>query len=439
MANVYISFLGTSDYLPCTYFREDREFENLRFVQEATIQLCCRNWTGLDRILIFTTDEAHEKNWLDNGHKDREGHSIERAGLKRSLLRLNLSPGMEEVRVPSGRSEQEIWDIFQILYDKLGEGDRLFFDITHAFRSIPMLAMVVIHYAKVLKSLKLEKVFYGAFEVAGSPAEVQRMPLNERRAPLFDLTPLDSLLDWSLAVDRFLGAGDASGVSMLAEVALRPMLRATGGQDRAAAAVSNVAKNVKALSEVMSTCRGCEISKIAGSLKKNIDGCERVGLLPPFKPLLGRIKESLERFTGNDPVPVGDGLCAAKWCLDHNLIQQGYTILLEVLVNYVALSAGADVKDRKQRELVTHTAGLFARGTPVEAWTGYALNNRALTENYLDIYGRQPALPGLVAELANLRNDLDHAGFRSNPKRPGHFGKRLGELIGSAEKEIVAN
>ena len=72
MARVYISFLGTNDYLTCTYFYKDNEMQNVRFVQEATLNFFCSQWTSEDRILIFATGDAYEKNWLDNGHKDRK-------------------------------------------------------------------------------------------------------------------------------------------------------------------------------------------------------------------------------------------------------------------------------------------------------------------------------------------------------------------------------
>ncbi len=40
MSRVFIPFLGTNDYLPCTYFYHEKESQNIRFVQEATLLLC---------------------------------------------------------------------------------------------------------------------------------------------------------------------------------------------------------------------------------------------------------------------------------------------------------------------------------------------------------------------------------------------------------------
>ncbi|WP_207679589.1 TM1812 family CRISPR-associated protein [Desulfonema magnum] len=73
MAKAYLSFLGTNDYIPCIYTDGNREVSDIRFVQEATLELCCREWGDEDRILIFTTDEAYKANWLDDGHTAGQG------------------------------------------------------------------------------------------------------------------------------------------------------------------------------------------------------------------------------------------------------------------------------------------------------------------------------------------------------------------------------
>jgi len=73
MANIYLAFLGTSDYLPCTYFYGQREVPRVRFVQEATVSLFCQDWQPQDRIIILTTRDAHQKNWQDDGHLDGHG------------------------------------------------------------------------------------------------------------------------------------------------------------------------------------------------------------------------------------------------------------------------------------------------------------------------------------------------------------------------------
>ena len=47
MARVYLTFLGTNDYLPCTYCFQEKEIQGIRFVQEATVSMNCRDWSSV--------------------------------------------------------------------------------------------------------------------------------------------------------------------------------------------------------------------------------------------------------------------------------------------------------------------------------------------------------------------------------------------------------
>ncbi len=86
MSNIYISFLGTTNYVPCHYYVGDfRSPEPVRFVQEASILYNCTNWSADDRIVIFTTDDAKKMNWQDNGHCDWNGNVIPCEGLETRL------------------------------------------------------------------------------------------------------------------------------------------------------------------------------------------------------------------------------------------------------------------------------------------------------------------------------------------------------------------
>ncbi len=248
MARVYLSFLGTNDYLPCTYHFNNKETREVRFVQEATISMNCQDWSSEDRILIFTTSEAFERNWLDNGHLIN-GEKQQREGLAQRLKKLNLEVPIRNVLIPEGKSEAEIWKIFEILFDNIQTNEKIVFDITHSFRSIPMLAMVVLNYGKVIKGINILGIYYGAFEVLGSLKEAGKIPLEDRRVPLFDLTPFDNLLDWSLAIDRFLGSGDAIPIYELAKKEVSPLLRKSEGKDELAGVIKNLADTLKAFTQ----------------------------------------------------------------------------------------------------------------------------------------------------------------------------------------------
>ena len=91
---VFISFLGTGNYLQTHYELNGEKSAPVRFVQEALISFLCKDWTENDRIFIFCTKGAEgseTKNWFDNGHtKVNEDAEIEKIGLEHRLRNLNL-------------------------------------------------------------------------------------------------------------------------------------------------------------------------------------------------------------------------------------------------------------------------------------------------------------------------------------------------------------
>ena len=151
MAKVLISFLGTNNYIACNYYlgTQDNKVGNVRFVQQAVIELLCQDFTEEDKILFFLTDEAKKRNWEDDGQINyRLNVPIIQKGLASIMKDLNLQAQIHEFRIDNGFSSNEIWKIFETVFDKLNDGDEVHFDITHAFRSLPMLGMVLMNYAK---------------------------------------------------------------------------------------------------------------------------------------------------------------------------------------------------------------------------------------------------------------------------------------------------
>jgi len=435
MSRVYISFLGTNDYLPCTYFHHEKELKNIRFVQEATLHLFCKEWDNNDRILIFATDGSYKSNWLDDGHKDRKSGEIKKCnGLKTCIEKSKLQAEVQRIRIPDGQSEQEIWDIFQIVYDQLKSDDEVIFDITHAFRSIPILAIVILNYAKVMKHIVIEGIYYGAFEALGSIHEADALPLQKRRVPILDLTSLDQLMEWSIAIDRFTGSGDAGLISRLADRSVKNLLAVSNGQDKTAANVRYIAKNLSDFSKAMSTCRGRDISVITGKLKKNVNSFETTEIVRPFKPVFERIKKQFDKFNGN---PVMDGIQAAKWCAEHNLIQQGYTILQETLITYFVTESGENEEDRKNREIASQAIAIYLKKIDKDKWEKPALDNRYMTQKFLKVYDSKQKLIKIFRNLSNDRNDLNHAGQNDSPMKPDRFSEKIKAYITDLENIIM--
>lgn len=438
MAKLFLSFLGTNNYEPCVYYQGEKpplpERRAVRFVQEATIGRYCKGWVGGDRIVIFTTCKAYKKNWLDGGHGDSAlegGAPVE--GLKTRIAAMGLDPGIkvQNVYIPDGSDEAEIWEIFRIVYDTINKGDEVVFDITHALRSIPMLAIVILSYARVLKEITIAGIYYGAFEVLGSLSEVKRMPIEDRLAPILDLTPIAGLLEWTSAVDRFVSSGDPAKVSELTTAGVRPILKQTKGADQAAQTLRRIADSLEQFCAVMSTCRGLKITETAERLNSQLAALERSDILPPFAPLFGIIKNKLRSFEGK---PLTDGLQAVTWCLNHGLIQQGFTILSELLVCWVLGKTIGETRDAKLRSLPSQAAAILQKGYKdcPDQWKEAAAENQDLVRRIVIFFEEHTDIMKMLYEINEFRNDLNHAGCRENPINEKTFSPALKRLVEEA-------
>ena len=111
--------------------------------------------------------------------------------------------------IPNGNSPTELWEIFNVCEKAVDEGDEIILDITHAFRSLPLLTFTVSAYLRQVKQVKLKRVIYGAFEAQDK---------DKNQTPIFDLTPFVRLLDWTNAVNIFQRSGDARPIANLPDV-----------------------------------------------------------------------------------------------------------------------------------------------------------------------------------------------------------------------------
>ena len=161
MTQSLFAFLGISDYLPCNYvfeFKDRIKISNIRFVQEAIASILSDKGNEELKVVLFVTEVAKQKTFFDNGHLDSKGRPLPREGLEKRLKLLGDKITINLVEIPEGISEQEICSIFNIVYNNIMDNDEIIFDITHAFRSLPMLAIIILGYAKILKNITIKGI-----------------------------------------------------------------------------------------------------------------------------------------------------------------------------------------------------------------------------------------------------------------------------------------
>ena len=422
---VFISFLGTTPYLNCNYVLDNKQVDDVRYIQEALLRLYATEWSEQDEVLIFITDDARTKNWDDNPNAEEP----KREGLNSRLNKLKANgfkPSIRAVHIDDAGSEAEIWNIFTTVYSQLQEGDQIYFDVTHAFRSIPMFAMVLFNYAKFLKKTSLKAIHYGAFEKLGNFQAVQQMPLGQRNAPVVDLTSFATLMEWNSAADRFINYGDANEISRLAAEHVIPIKKESQGADINAGAISALGRYLPKHVQDIRTCRSFQLmngdnARIVGDSINNIKDT----LIKPFDPIFSIIRDEIKPFLVTEKIE--KLFAAVQWCIDKDHVQQGITLLNELVVTIICNARQLDFDDIEKRTVISSLLNVTASETNEEEWKPILTENMELVRELQRI----PILGGLskvYGRISGVRNDLNHAGMNDKPSKADAFSNRLREF-----------
>lgn len=416
---VFISVLGTGFYYPCTYVGK-KETET-RFVQQAALEeVEATNWSGNDKVIILLTDKARELNW-DKELTERKTFSGELKsydGLERIISDMKISDKVFGVTIPEGNNEAEIWDVFTIMYNQLEDEDELYLDLTHGFRYLPMLVLVLSNYAKFLKKVKVKYISYGNFEGQ-----------KDGKAPMVDLLPFSALQDWTYGAASFLNNGNVDVLSDLCKASLGPICGSKEESvERELARTLN--KYIKRIKEVVDDLKGCRgIALIEGKsiapLLEVTDELERC-LIKPMAPVFDKMKESFADFSPR--VDVINGYKAAKWCYEKQMYQQSLTILHENVFSHICIENGWNWKDEEIREIITSAFKIQLNQISEEKWRLKKETNRQMIITLLksELFIE---LSSTVVVTTQLRNDYNHAGIRNNPTSMNSIVSNLGERI----------
>jgi CRISPR-associated DxTHG motif protein len=342
-----ITFLGITSYDEIEYRWNDLSYKT-KFVQEAFV-----HWLKPEATCVLLTEKARAENW---------GKLCDK--LKRH------TQTVEEIKIPDGKSEAELWEIFEAISEVVQEGDEIAFDITHGFRSLPMIAMLTIAYLKQVKGVKVQYVLYGAYEAR-----------DNQGAPVFDLTPFADLLEWLVAAKMFTATGDSSELGRLiqdVQDAAHRNKEAYG--DSLPLALKNFGAALKEVSNDLLLARVPNLPKSVSNLieKQKRASAEVSDWTPPLTLLLDKIADAYEPFQ-DDSLPTQAALI--RWYLDHNHIVQAMTLAREWVVSYHLHKEGKDWRDPHEREWMEQLLGEFLKLSP------------------------------LWSKITGTRNDLAHCGF----------------------------
>ncbi|MBR1899064.1 MAG: TIGR02221 family CRISPR-associated protein [Oscillospiraceae bacterium] len=330
MANIFMTFIGAGPYEPVNYVLGEQSVNN-RFVSKALLEMTTQQGVVFDKLFFFLTDKAKELNWEKYTRTDRiTGEEITDEGIE-PFLEKRFPDRYEPISIPDGNSDAELLEIFGKIYDKIEPGDHLTIDTTHGFRSLPLLYFPVLRYAKEIKNITIEHIYYGCF-------------LSKfQDAPVIDLKIYDMMLDYSWAARLFVKTGNASEMS---DQIVRFLNQLPGVRKQSISAARDLGLKMMGLTNALQTCMGGEggkNDKRAPTIKymiKQIDARKDTlsNVTAPESELFCRLLEhavdSVSDFSEVLEDPVEMGLCAVEWYLERSMIMQGYTALEETITTF---------------------------------------------------------------------------------------------------------
>ncbi|GIW37717.1 MAG: hypothetical protein KatS3mg074_115 [Meiothermus sp.] len=288
---ILLSMLGTNDYKEVAYTWGDKKALSSKFFQAALA-----GWFPQANVLICVTKEA----------RDKHEQAVKQ-----------LLPSAQLVDIPSGKKEAEYWEIFNTLEQHIPTGAELVFDVTHGFRSLPTLALLVVSFLRAAKAVQLKHVLYGAYEARTGDT-----------APVFDLTPFMTMLDWASATNRFLDTGYPQ---KLAQVAL--------SEDKYKIIASSLTDFSHAMQLHDPIRAGQEAKKALDALQKDFGG--------PMEILRGRLQKRLEPlvFTkeDEDEKQLRAIWAQVDWYLEHQHYEKAVGLAKEWLYLFARWKSGKGI------------------------------------------------------------------------------------------------
>lgn len=387
-----VTFLGTGTYEETTYSVQDQDHPRTcrtRFIARALAELF-----PVSEVVVLPTVEAWEKHGRD---------------FEEQLGPFGLKTPVEKF-LPLGANTAELWQQFEHVKEVLrADADtEILLDITHGFRSSPFFAAAAVAFTRLVDRNHLKmQIVYGAFE-AGDAAR--------NMTPVWDMTPFVELLDWSRSLMLFLHTGRVAELSGAIENLGRALKKAwyLGGQQGNRPVIASLGEALERFGEEIETVRTGSlllggpgnpsgVAQLLTELQRSRE--ELPQHIPPVADVLDRLRGTVEKLRTEQRLSQPDGQrvlkALASYYLEMGRYPEAAATIREAWITQHACSKSdcpglPDFSDEHRK-------------AAENAW--YAANER------------------LASEIAETRNDIQHAGYRSRPLPAKTIKKKIRDLI----------
>jgi len=399
--NVYISFLGARKYELTRYVWGTREALPTTYVQAAELSLLVD--TKFDAIHILATKKAEDVNL---------------AGLQDSL-RADDRGRVIVKRIGEDMSEEGQWTWFETLLDIVQPGDVLTIDLTHGFRSMPLVAATALNFLRKARCVRIDHLFYGAFEASGG-AKLGAEASEIRETPIIELAGFLAVDEWADAVAALADNIDARKLADIARNA--PSFHARVLQNK---------ELLDALEHLSGHLHNVEVNKVREAARAAIEEIARANdeaHSPVERVLVEILLNKVRDLAGHDQLShhydrdyFDNQLEIAKTLFAHGLYMQGFTVLREFIASIGMIRETCEVgsgDDGEQR----YRAELFIR---IVQFSRFKPQNESDRKRYMEVKpladeidkcGAMRVLRESIKTLVDIRNGFDHAWTRVSSK-----------------------
>lgn len=400
-----LTFLGTAKYSDTIYTWNGQEHCTC-FAPAASAR-----FLDCSEVAVFLTEEAQEKTFTD--FQAAMPHEIKIDAYPAAL----------------GKDEAELWQLFDAISNAVLPGDTVAFDITHGLRSFPLVGLLAAAFLRTGRKVDLKAVLYGAYEAR----------TDQIHTPMFDLSPMVALLEWSAAADLFNRTGDSASLAGLIEKRKDEIAKAAGKDRSIHPQINNLGKlgsTLGKLSQSLALIRPEKATQFAAELETRIlgaeDALEKHASTRPLALLLDQVAQVYSPLALKPgEVTVWEILDRERkiihWYAKRDRWVQAATLAREWIVSWTMAQLGLpDLRNTEDREMIEYRLNAQSKKHQAQDSEYRPTDFHAIPiiKDVLQAWDR----------ISKARNDINHAGMRKDPAPADRLVVRVKKSLEEIDK-----
>ena len=306
---VYLSFLGKGDYFPCSYQWNGHSSCKTAYAQVAELELLLQLGEEISTVVIFGTKTSYKKHW--------NSLQIE---LESLFIRFQKNIPFRFETINEVLSTDNQWQDVQTILPFIPFGAEVILDVTHGFRSVPIVFSTALQFVQMIRNVSLRHVFYAQYA--------------EEQSELIDYIGFYQIQEWTHAVQTLVHNADARTLSKVSQQDLHIQIPALSNSTELSNALTELTRAIRDVKVNIVESKAIEALKI---VQQSIEQAKEQG------DQLGRLllETVLAKFEALAQLPPSNNeynfayvqtqLALTYLLLQHDFAMQAFTVVDELI------------------------------------------------------------------------------------------------------------